>query len=345
MRHRKHRHRGTGSERWGHSDMLRNPPALLLYNFDVGKWQLKAEHREELDRLIVPKIKFKHGVTVVGLASPTGGPDRNMFISFMRAEATISYLCTKWREFKRIPAVAFGKEKALKEGVPDHTENERFRSVVIYVGQREEPPFPPGVIDVTPELPESFLPEGGFHLSASETNDTFNMIGQFLEQVPWTKVAEFGEQLDLVTVLIQGIAGMPMLWSELKELNETNGRLEAWWEGLQDMADQYKRADLSTTPMKNWPALKPPKPRPMPRLSGGGINIKEWMDGKREMCEALFKIMEHMERQPEIKNNWAITGRRWLFMLSQKFGSGVEAAAQGYVVEQLRGRGKDWPLK
>jgi hypothetical protein len=73
--------------------------------------------------------------------------------------------------------------------------------------------------------------------------------------------------------------------------------------------------------------------------------MKEWMDGKREACEALHAALEFMERKPEVKNNWEITGRRWLFLLSQKFGERVEAEAQAEVNKRLKEKGLGrWPV-
>ncbi len=53
-----------------------------------------------------------------------------------------------------------------------------------------------------------------------------------------------------------------------------------------------------------------------------------------------------MERLPEVKKNWEITGRRHLFMLSQRFGSGVADAIHALVDSRLKAAHKgDWPLR
>lgn len=338
---RKHKYSG-----WGLSDRLKNPPGLLLFNFDVGSAHLKIEHRDELKQTILPRIKMRHGVTVVGLASRTGPEASNVPLSYLRAENTLTCLESMWRDFKRKPAVAFGSAKAKQEGDRKGFENPRFRSVVVYVGPSEDPPFTPGVIDVSPDIPDFMLPEEKTHsLSLGEWNDTINGISQMLELVPWEKVAELAEKADLATTIIAGLINMPMLWKETKEQNEQNGKLQGYWECLQDLADQYKDPKLSEMPLEEWPELRRVNPRPMPPRSGAGVNEKEWMDGKREACELLNEAMEFMDRKPKVKNNWEITGRRWLFLLSQKFGRGVAEAALADVNEKLRKKKyPPWPI-
>jgi hypothetical protein len=52
-----------------------------------------------------------------------------------------------------------------------------------------------------------------------------------------------------------------------------------------------------------------------------------------------------MERLPEVKKNWEITGRRYLFMLSQQFRSGVATAIRGLIDARIHDAGKgQWPV-
>jgi hypothetical protein len=52
-----------------------------------------------------------------------------------------------------------------------------------------------------------------------------------------------------------------------------------------------------------------------------------------------------MERRPEVKSNWEITGRRYLFMLSQQFGSRVAKSINDLVDTRLKANHKEkWPL-
>jgi hypothetical protein len=337
---RKHRHSG-----WGLSDHLYNPECLLLYNFDIDSPELKLEHKEDLRQRIVPALKFHHGVAVVGLASRTGSSAHNLDLSLRRAKATLAFLRSQaGNEFDARPAIGFGDMKATQEGYRPHTEDPRFRSVVVLLGEQRVAPFPPNVFDVTPKLPGD-LPEGGFHFELGKSIDIASGIAQFLELMPWEKLAEFGEKADIYTAVLGNLLGMGLLWHDVDEQNLFNGRVEGFWEAMQFMADQYASPALSKTALKKWPALRQPTPRAM---SEGTYDTahRKWMQGRQEGCDEAWEAIGIMERLPEVKNNWEITGRRYLFVLSQKFRSGVAAAIHAQVDDQIKKAGKgNWPLR
>ena len=344
MSHHHHARRKHGHAGWGLSEHLHNPECLLLFNFDIDSAQLKLEHKEDLRQRIVPALKFHHGVAVVGLTSRTGTTAHNQHLSLRRAENTLAFLRSEaGAEFDARPAIGFGEMKAKQEGYRPNSEDPRFRSVVILLGEQRVAPFPPNLFDVTPELPGD-LPDGGFHFEPGKSIDVANGIAQFLELVPWEKLAEFGEKADIYTVVLGNVLGMPLLWRDVHEQNLFNGRVEGFWDAMQSMADQYANPALSKISLKKWPMLRRPEPKPMAD-GGNDLNHREWMDGRREGCDEAWEAIGFMERRPEVKSNWEITGRRYLFMLAQQFGSRVAKSINDLVDTRLKANHKEkWPL-
>jgi hypothetical protein len=345
MSHHNHAVRKRGHSGWGLSDHLHNPECLLLYNFDIDSPQLKLEHKQDLRQTIVPALKFHHGVALVGLASRTGSSAHNMALSLKRAENTLAFLRGEaGNEFDARPCIGFGDMKAKQEGYRPHTEDPRFRSVVVLLGDQRVAPFPPSLFDLTPKLPGD-LPEGGFHFELGKSIDITSGIAQLLELVPWETLAEMGEKADIYTAVLGNVLGMGLLWNDVDEQSLFNGRVEGFWEAMQSMADQYASPALSKISLKKWPALRQPVPRAM---SDGLFDMahRKWMQGRQEGCDEAWEAIGVMERKPEVKDNWEITGRRYLFILSQKFGSGVGAAIHALVDDQIGKANKgNWPLR
>ncbi len=281
MSHHHHARRKHGHAGWGLSDHLHNPECLLIFNFDIDSAQLKIEHKEDLRQLIVPRLKFHHGVAVVGLTSRTGTTAHNQDLSLRRAKNTLAFLRSEaGDEFDARPAIGFGEMKAKEEGYRPNSEDSRFRSVVVLLGEQRVAPFPPNLFDLTPKLPGD-LPEGGFHFELGKSIDVVNGVAQFLELMPWEKLAEFGEKADIYTVVLGNVLGMPLLWRDVHEQNLFNGRVEGFWDAMQSMADQYADPALSKISLKKWPVLRRPTPKPMADR-GDDLNHREWMEGRRE---------------------------------------------------------------
>ena len=336
------RARSTG---WGNGEQRLHPRGVLIFNFDIGISQLKAEHRDMLHDWVVPWLKWRNSVIPIGLASRTGRDAANLHLSQMRASRTRQFLLSQVPDgFVAQVTLGFGEMKAKAEGYRDNTEDPRFRSVMVLFGRGPVAPFPPGLVDVKPELPDDWAPEG-FSWDPGKFNDIGSGLSGFLELVPWEKVAMMAEYGDLFTAFWGAASAMPMLWRDVREQNENNGRLQGWWESFQDMADQFSDPGLSTMRMERWPELKPAKPRPLPTYDGS-LNQREWMNGKKEACEFTYRLMEMMERDPPVKKHWAITGRRYLFLLSQKFGKNLATELHQMVDDRLRKKGNvEWPLR
>ena len=127
MSHHHHARRKHGHSGWGLSEHLYNPECLLLFNFDIDSAQLKLEHKEDLRQLIVPPLKFHHGVAVVGLTSRTGTTAHNQELSLRRAQNTLAFLKSEaGSEFDARKAIGFGEMKAKEEGYRPNGEDPRF---------------------------------------------------------------------------------------------------------------------------------------------------------------------------------------------------------------------------
>jgi hypothetical protein len=330
---------------WGRMDRLTNPPALLIFNFETGSAHLNIEHRQYLHEVAVPKLKAGDNVTIIGLASRRGATAHNLRLSQLRAGATFQFLHGEiGPALVAQPTIGVGEMKAKEEGYAPNDNDPRFRSVVLMFGTGPTPPFPPALIDVTPRYPEDSTIPQSFEWDFPKTIDSLNGLAQFLELMPWEKLAAFGENMDLFTAVIGAAIGMPSLWMDVREQNRNNGRLQGYWESFQDMANQYSDPTLSTTPLKQWPVLRQARPRPLPAFDGS-LNQREWMEGKQEACETTFEVVQIMERKPEIKEGWEITGRRYLFMLWYRFRNSLADGIHQEVDKRLREKGNHkWPL-
>ena len=221
-----------------------------------------------------------------------------------------------------------------------------FRSVVLLFAPGPTPPFPPALFKLeAPKAAEADIPEG-FEWDRGKIVDITSGVSGFLELLPWEKIAQLGEYGDIFATVYSGTMGMYDLFKGVTEQNENNGRLEGFWDAFQDMADRYSNPHLSTTPLKQWPELIKPQPHPF-RSPDGSVNQKQWMEGKRDACELVFSMMEYMERKPEVVDGWNITGRRYLFMLSQQMGSNIAANIRKETDKRLfeKGNPYGWPLR
>src|SRR5215468_10088274 len=66
-----------------------------LYNFDIAKFDIKAEHSNWLITVVVPKLRDGGSISIVGLASRTGADAFNMTLSENRMHAVINFLRTQ----------------------------------------------------------------------------------------------------------------------------------------------------------------------------------------------------------------------------------------------------------
>jgi hypothetical protein len=125
------------------------PLVALLYEFDVASPLLKPQHRDWLEKNMIPYLTPPQAVFIIGLASRTGPDGFNMTLSSSRAQNVEKALQDlAGANGRRLPnlriRIALGEEAARIAGMADGVEDERYRAVLIGVG--EAPPPTPVVL-------------------------------------------------------------------------------------------------------------------------------------------------------------------------------------------------------
>lgn len=114
-----------------------------LSNFEVNKSTLSKDHKAWLDRHVVPILEAGGSVTLVGLTSRTGSPEHNEELSRERAKSVLVYLRTQaGNSFNHLISLGLGEAPATARGVPDGTEDENDRAVLIFSWEKPKPPPP-----------------------------------------------------------------------------------------------------------------------------------------------------------------------------------------------------------
>jgi len=131
----------------------KDPPAALLWDFDIDGDELKPAHREWLgERIIRPLLKRSlpggpaaAKIALIGLASSTGSEESNLGLSKRRAYRVKKHLVSSLggRTVRWDPTWA-GERIANPHSIESGREDARYRSVVIgmYPVARPLPPVP-----------------------------------------------------------------------------------------------------------------------------------------------------------------------------------------------------------
>jgi len=115
-----------------------------LYNFEIGKFDLKPEHSSFLINVVAPILRKGGGLYVTGLASRTGTQVANQKLSENRSKAVIALLRGHvTNNFQVTAEFAMGELAAAFAGVSDGVEQENWRAVVISVWDKPVPPPAP----------------------------------------------------------------------------------------------------------------------------------------------------------------------------------------------------------
>jgi hypothetical protein len=117
----------------------KEPFVALLYDFAVGKSELKPEHTRYLEKLTFDmrrRTDVIWAISLEGRASRTGGEDLNLGLSKVPA----TKIEVKW----------VGEELAKQAGEKEHHENMTYRAVLVWVWSADKPkPH----VKVTPPVP------------------------------------------------------------------------------------------------------------------------------------------------------------------------------------------------
>ncbi len=311
----------------GKEDILSNPSRILLYNFGIDESQLKPEHKAFLTSLVAPTLKNGGSVSIVGLASRSGSFRHNDRLSLCRAESVRTFLehtvrnGFPIREFK-----SFGERKAKLDGVRNGVEDERYRSVLLFLSTSPKPPEP--VLDDS-VIHEIQLPNIG------KSEGILDYIGQGID-VTTGGAAIINLVVDSVLLDVGGtllgalgnVLAMPAVWLEANKFARNNGQKLGFSKALQEMADVYSDYDLRLTPESQWKALPHPVPKFGP-LSDASVTVAERSArvGTREGYEAAWRFISQMDRSPRIISGnvnhkpvkFRVSGRAFLWWLRQRY--------------------------
>jgi hypothetical protein len=122
--------RATGP---GKTEIRTNPASLMLFNFDVDGDALKREHQDFLRREAIPQLRLGVAVAVIGLADRKGSAAHNRALADKRVARTVEFLRSEVRSLNLKQASGFGEDAAAQEGQKDGSEDERFRSVLLFL--------------------------------------------------------------------------------------------------------------------------------------------------------------------------------------------------------------------
>jgi hypothetical protein len=117
----------------GKTEVRTNPPSLLLFNFDIDGEDLKDEHKDFLRSEALPALQAGRGVSLIGLTDTTASASHNLAVSEGRVASTIDFLRQEVSGLNLKQATGFGKAAALREGVPDGSNDDRFRAVLVFL--------------------------------------------------------------------------------------------------------------------------------------------------------------------------------------------------------------------
>ncbi len=130
--------RATGS---GKTEKRTAPPSLMLYNFDIDGEKLKEEHKTFLRTEAFPTLQGGGSVSIVGLTDRKGSAAHNQALSERRAAETEAFLRSGVTNgFNVKQSTGFGEGAAAREGEPDGSLDERFRTVLLFLSKTPVPP-------------------------------------------------------------------------------------------------------------------------------------------------------------------------------------------------------------
>ena len=143
----------------GHIFVFEQNPSMIrarLSNFDLSQARLKPEHENWLTQHALGFLHRGGSLRVIGLASRSGDPGFNLRLSRRRADAVVHFLrAREHKSFKVALNEALGEDAARIAHLPNGNDDERWRSVIVSVWDRPDPPpMPPPVLSTQPQMVE-----------------------------------------------------------------------------------------------------------------------------------------------------------------------------------------------
>ena len=314
----------------GRSEKLVNPPRLLLYNFDIDASQLKFAHQRALQDSVMPTLRNGGSVSIVGLASRSGTFSHNDRLSLQRAEGVRTFLQKSIpsgfavREFK-----AFGERAAQREHQRDGSEDERYRSVVLFLSSGPQPPVPKMDGSSLQEIPISqFVGTEGVLDTVGKVLDVVSGLGSILNLVLEAVLVDVA---GLAIAALSSVIGMPAVWLESNKFAYQNGQKLGISKAMQQMADAFGDDNLRSKPESGWPPVPHPTPKFAVPDSGVTVAERSAREGQRKGYEAAWMLIMKMEKQPRtfplnLKGKTIrirLSGRRFLWLIHRAYGEDV----------------------
>lgn len=128
----------------GKTEIRTEPASLMLFNFDIDGDALKDAHKAFLKAEAVAALKAGAAVTVIGLTDRSGNKAHNQELSERRVKSTVDFLRGEVPGgFAVKPdSRGFGEKAARREGQPNGSNDERFRSVLVFLHKTAGPAKP-----------------------------------------------------------------------------------------------------------------------------------------------------------------------------------------------------------
>jgi hypothetical protein len=320
-----------------------------LYNFGIGKSELKQDHKELLDTAIGPVNRLGGSIALLGLASTTGTLQRDFELGSKRIHAVTHYLrskfgsqflVTKHPTAGKVMALAF-EEAHLAGGTKDNTESPLWRAVVINAWNRALTPPPPVGSDADPfNNPNYSVIVGKVLDTAAGLLGIIDVAAEIFDLA----IAAAASVADLIVGPIAALASLPLTWGNADFFAEKNGEIQGKADAIQDMADQYNDSTLDQKRLADWPAVKVPELHGPVNPQPNAFQIfwhQGQMEGRKKAVEAILEMEQHpIPIKLSNGKNFKYTGRIWLRAMSKAFGDnvGVEVVIKP-VNEQLKKQG------
>jgi len=221
------------------------------------------------------------------------------------------------REFK-----AFGERKAQLDHRRDGSEDERYRSVLLFLSSGPIPPIPNLDVVAIP-IPEIGSSEGVLD-TIGKILDVVSSLGSILNLVLDAVLIDLA---GTVLAAISAVIGMPAVWIESNNFAKGNGKKLGFSKAMQQMSDAFASDDLRSVPEANWP----PIPHPVPKFPDPDDAVivaeRSARAGQREGYEAAWAVVMQLEKEPRefpvnLKGKLIrirLSGRRFLWLIHRAY--------------------------